>query len=467
MPRRPFSESAIPSFDQAPSLILILGDHEFFVEEAAERAREVLGRDGVEEIRFDEDTPAESISDALLNRSLFSPRRLVQLDVSRLLGTDSPGDLLDRALESWRQGTPAGRREAWRRARGLLSALDLSGDAQETAEAAARRLRRKGDAAELAEILRELPEQRGAPAAVASALRLLLARGNDGVVALLTAADAPRGVGLVQEIERGGLVLEASIGEDARGVLTRLARARSRDLDVTIEPDAISRLIVQTDSQPRAFASELDKLLAWAGPGGRVRAEDVSLQVEDEAGEDLYAFYDAIGRRDAAESLARLERIFDGRVVRIGAREVDTEDYWEVRFFGMLAGEVRRMLLLRARAEQKGIALDASMSYPAFQARVLPALSEPVAPFGHSPFEDARGGVKPYLWYKAALRAARYRAAELRSALAAAADVDVKLKSSAPPLETISAYVGRLIAGGKRSGAPALPRSPGGTRTLT
>jgi hypothetical protein len=42
-------------------------------------------------LRFEDDASSEAVSDALLNRSLFSPRRLVELDISRLLGTESPG----------------------------------------------------------------------------------------------------------------------------------------------------------------------------------------------------------------------------------------------------------------------------------------------------------------------------------------------------------------------------------------
>ena len=450
MPKATFSESAVPSFSEAPSVILVAGDVEFFVEEAAAKARETLGGKDVEVLRFDDDAPAESVSDALLNRSLFSPGRLVQLDVSRLLGTESPGRLLVQAVEAWRKGSPAGRREAFRRARALLSALDLgrSGDPEEAAEAAAKRTRKKEDAADLAEILRELPEEKGGPTVVGSALRLLLERGNDGTVALLTATAPPAGVDLLAEIARKGLVLEASVGKDAAGALSRLARARAKQRGVAIEPDAIERLRAQTDGRPALFASELDKLLEWAGGGGHIRAADVRENVEDVASEDVYAFYEAIGRRDAGEALWRLERLFSGREVRAGDRAIDPDETWPVKFLGMLTTELRRMLLIRTRLEEKGAgaSLDAALAYPAFQARVVPLLEEPVSPFGRSPFE-AQGRVSPYPWFKAATRASRYTAEELARALSRGAEVDVALKTSAPPLETLAVYVGGLIAG--------------------
>ncbi len=90
---------------------------------------------------------------------------------------------------------------------------------------------------------------------------------------------------------------------------------------------------------------------------------------------------------------------------------------------------------------------DASMGFKTFEARVLPRLLEPVAPFGRSPFQNKAGQVSPFLWFKAANRAARYTKPELSRALARAADVDVRLKSSVPPLDALSVYVAELIAG--------------------
>jgi DNA polymerase III delta subunit len=435
-------------------VVLVTGDVEFFVEEAAAEAAETLSLGGVEVLRFEDDAPAESISDALLNRSLFSPRRLVQLDISRLLGSESPGKLLAQAVESWQEGTSSARRKSFKLARALLSALDLpsaasADEAAETAETAAKRVRRKEDAGTLAEILRDLPEEKGSPAALASALRLLLERGNDGLVALVTAVAPPAGVELVREIERRGLVLPAEAGEDAGAALARLARARAKDRDVTIDADAIERLRVQTDGSPALFAAEIDKLLEWAGPGGRIRAADVRQNVEDEASEDVYPFYEAIGRRDMGDALSRLERLFSGRTVRAGKRELDVDgndDAWPMVFFGMLTSEVRRMLLIRSVLDERG-SFDAGMPYPAFAARVVPRLQEPVAAFGVSPFAAQNGAVNGYVWFMAAQRAARYTTAELARALARAAAADVQLKSSSPELAVMSQYVAELISG--------------------
>jgi DNA polymerase III delta subunit len=304
----PFSERAVPTFEAAPSAVLITGDVEFFVEEAAAAAAEKLAGEDAELLPFDDEAPTESVSDALLNRSLFSARRVVWFDITRLLGSDSPGSLVSEAVEAWGRGGPGGKREAFRKTRALLSALALSasGDPDDLAVGIAKKVRRKEDTAVLAEILRDLPDEKGGPAMLREAVRTTLARPNDGTVALMTAVAPPRDAELLQEIESRGLVLSVETGGRAEEALSRLARARAKEREVALDPAAVARLIARTDARPQAFASELSKLLDWAGPGGRIRAADVQENVEDEASEDLYALYDAIGRRDAADVLTRV-----------------------------------------------------------------------------------------------------------------------------------------------------------------
>jgi DNA polymerase III delta subunit len=452
VPRLPYTAGAVPPFDAAPPVVLVAGALEFFVAEAAAQAAELLSPGGVERLRFDDDAPAEAVTDALLNRSLFAPRRLVEIDATRLFGSTAPGTLYDEALAAWEKGTPGGRREAFRQARALLSALEAvrGGDPAEIADAVAKKVRRKRPDV-LAEILRDLPEEKGPPALLVPALRTILDRGNDGVVALLTATAPPAGVELFEQIARRGLVLEVAVRrEEARAALSRFARARAEEREVALDADAVERLAVQTDEDPGLFAAELSKLFDWAGKGGRVRAADVRANVADEASEDVYAFFDAVGRRDAADSLSRLERLFSGRDVRMGDksrdRAIETDEGWPQQFLGMFTAELRRMLLLRAAlAEIPG--WDPRMRYDAFEARVAPRLEEPVPPFGDLLFTVPKRKWGAFALYKAAQRAARYEVPELARALGRAADLDVQLKSSIPVLEAFTAYVGRLIAG--------------------
>ena len=448
--KKEYSDGAVPRFDDAPAVVLVCGSIEFFVEEDASRVRAALAEPETEILAFDDDAPAEAVSDALLNRSLFSARRIVSLDVTRLLGTDSPAALFAAALEGWAAGGSAGRRQAFKNARALLAALDLSPseDPVSNAEAAAKRVRKKDDAAAFAEILREMPEERGGGVAVLrAAIKALLARGrNDGTVAVLTAVSPPPAVDLLEDIAAKGLVLETSVGEDAAPELRRLAAARAREREVTVEPAAVERLIDRTDGEPALFAAELRKLLDGAGKGGRIRAADVVANVVDESSEDLYDFFEAIGRRDAGAALARLERLLevDRRDVWQGQRQVEViEEIWEQQLLGFMTSELRRMLILRGLLDEAG-GFDAGMSPRAFETRLYPRLIAPVAPFGRSAWGRPP---KPYALFKASQRAAKYSTAELARALSRAADVDASIKSSSPPLETLSLWVGELIAG--------------------
>lgn len=448
--RKPYDADALPRFDESPAVVLVSGPVEFFVEEAAGKVRDALATGEAEILRFDDDAPAEAVSDALLNRSLFATRRIVSLDVSRLLGTETPGALLEAALEGWAEGGGAGRRRAFKAARALLEALDLpaSADAAENAEAAARRVRKKDQAAALAEILRELPEERGGGVSVLrAAIRGLLERGeNDGTVAVLTAVAPPSGVDLLEEIARKGLVLDRSVGEDAGQELRGLAASLAKEREVSLEPAALDRLVDRTDADPGLFEAELKRLLEYAGKGGRIRAADVVASVVDESSEDVYDFFEAIGRRDAGAALARIERLLeiDRRDVRQGRAEVNViEEIWPQQLLGIVTNEIRRMLVLRARLDEVG-GFDTGMSPRAFEARLYPSLIAPIAPFGRSPYARAP---KPYALYMSSKRCAAYSIAELARALARAADVDVQLKNSAPVLETFSKYVGQLVAG--------------------
>jgi DNA polymerase III delta subunit len=453
VPKKEFAEEAVPPFDSAPSVIAIEGKIPFFIEEAASRARERLAGGDVEVLRFDDEAPPGTVAEALLNRSLFSPKRLVEIDISRLLGTDSPGELAESAVQAWERGSPSARREAFRHVRRLLSAVDMAveGDPEEAAAGLARKIRKKDLAESLAAILREMPEERDTSGAtLTSTLRLLLERSNDGLVALLTASDPPQGSELVAAVAKAGLLLSVRVSNDRKEVepaLRRLAAARAKEREIRIDPDAVSRLLFRTDARPDVFGAELEKLFDWAGEGGQVRAADVGDQVADEASEDFYQFMDFVGMRDAGEALKRLERMFSGREVRAGKRSFDPEEEggWPQIFLGMLTSEIRRMLLIRARLDEPGApAFDARMDFRVYQRRVAPFLDEPIVPFGRSPFG---GRAETYPFYKAARGAARFTSKELARSLSRAADVDVKLKNSAPVLETLTAYVGELIAG--------------------
>ena len=320
-PRRTF-----PKFADAPSAILV------------DRRRRVLRRGGGRPRRGRRSPartprssgsrttpPSESVSDALLNRSLFSPRRIVELDISRAARHRGAGAAGRPRRSRPGKGGAGGRREAFKHARALLAALDLpldGGPGRERRRPRRSRVRKKDDAPLLAEILKELPEEKSGGPAVLQARAAGPSRArneNDGTVALLTAVAPPAGVDLSRRSRSAAWCSRRPSATTPEPALRRLAATRAKEREVALDsggdraaPDAHGRDAAAT------FAAELEKLLEWAGKGGRIRAADVEANVEDESSEDVYGLFDAIGRRDAGDALARLERLFDGRDVRAG-----------------------------------------------------------------------------------------------------------------------------------------------------
>ena len=129
-----------------------------------------------------------------------------------------------------------------------------------------------------------------------------------------------------------------------------------------------------------------------------------------------------IGRRDAADALRRLERLFSGRDIRVGnARRWTTDDNWPVSFSGCSTTEVRRMLLIRAALEPACRGGTPSMPTAELRGPDRAAATRGAGRAVRHGRRSQRAGQVPYLWYKVAQRAARYRRRELARALARAA----------------------------------------------
>jgi DNA polymerase III delta subunit len=426
------------SEEPPPSAILVCGSHEFFVEEAVEEIRERMGFSEDEIERVPDETLAARLPEALASGSLFSSRRLVEADLSPLFGRASPGMLLEEAAAGWEKGTPAGRREAFKKARALLSDLQLENESPEdTATAAAKKVRRAELRDVLAEILRELPEGSAPAQGAASAVLAHLERGVPGTVLLARAIDPPKTSTLYKAFESGGAIHPVAADENEQGrLLAQRARKLAEARGITIASDAIDRLLVRTNGDPRLVASELERILDWAGEKGKISARDVEALVEDRRAEDVYQFFDAFGSRDRTETMRRLERILSGRTLRTGERELKGEDPLRA-FLGMIVAEVRRLLVMRARCDETRTKVNAAISFSTYQSGVHPRLS------AGTPLLDG----KPYVWFKAYQRAGRFSQTELVAALRSCAEADAATKDSASLEDSIAALVGQILGG--------------------
>jgi hypothetical protein len=246
-----------------------------------------------------------------------------------------------------------------------------------------------------------------------------------GTVLLGLAVDPPSSSALLAAFRKGGEVRDRTVGDDGRRAsLEKVARRLAKDKRIQMETEAIQRLADRTDEDPRAFASELEKLFDWVGQGGRLDARDVEALVEDRSGEDVFDFFDALGERDRGAALRRLEGILSGKPLWAGTKEMESDDPLR-GFFRMMVTELRRLCAIRARCDELNIRMDPALPYPAYQTRVHPKITAPVPPFN----QPLVGG-KLYGVYKAYQRACRFQLPELVNAilLCARADEDMRVE---------------------------------------
>ncbi len=127
----------------------------------------------------------------------------------------------------------------------------------------------------------------------------------DVTVVLIARGKVPAGI--MEAVKKAGgeaLGFEAPSGERLPGHLVEAARTRGFELSV----DAARLLISHLGDSLTRLDNELDRLALWAGPGGRVDAEDVSEMVTDSGETGGFALADAIVGGDRVASIRMAER---------------------------------------------------------------------------------------------------------------------------------------------------------------
>jgi len=456
-----------------PTVLTILGDDEWFVAEAARRvAKEFLKAFPEGEVSEYEGTGngvKEAVADAA-TIALFSTNRLVSLDITDLLRTkkltaDEIDSLLDEAGESGLGAPPGAPSEPRilerlaRKARALArdAGALVEGDPSETARKLTGRVRRGDRAPELAQLLGwPVDDGEAAETALGRLLDYVLrATPGDNVLLLRAVAPDPDHAALAEL--RRSLVARLFGGDDAgrRERLHALGLERVLERGKSCEPDVFETLTERGRLTARAFLSELDRLVETAA-GNRVTAEAAARLVADERKEYGSDFVEAVAKKRFLEALRIAERLFaadDFTAFRSFGKEESAAPAkkgpkGEAAFFpllGLLAGEVRRMLSLKAALSEPGAEAPARRAdYRAFADRVLPRLrterpgAAPIPVDGH-----------PFVLHKAYLASFDWTVEELSAALVSLADIDRGVKTglgSGPDLLQ-SWLLGRLGSG--------------------
>lgn len=369
-------------------------------------------------------SPAE-VAAELRTRGLFSTGGKVVLvqEPAFLSSKEDVEESFARAVEQWGEGR---QREAARRllalaAKGGLSAADLApqpdADPLKGRAALAKKLKRElgfaVDDAGLAFV--------EAAAAFAIERDMKAAKDDTGQLDELLAAGLPPGHVLVIAAGKvdGKLPLVKKLAEAGRRVKTAIEREANFEAKPVLgpavaallagtgkraDPAAVERLRELVDADARALATELQKLVAFAGDRKVIEVADVNAVVTRVASDPFFALGNAVEARDLPEALAVVDRsIADGG--------------HPIMLLSTVAGTLRRLVVEKERARK--VAGDRRLG----SAREWESIVFPTIP------EEEVGKKKPYGFWMKYQASTRFSLGELLDAIAGLAEADVAMKS--------------------------------------
>jgi DNA polymerase-3 subunit delta len=189
-----------------------------------------------------------------------------------------------------------------------------------------------------------------------------------------------------------------------------LVERRAKELGITFDNDAVEMLVQLAGEDTRQLDSEVEKLSLYLGERTRVTAEDVRLLVPLNRAGVVFELGNAIGKRDLRRALELVRTLVYQGQNPIGI---------------LLAAVVPRVrsLLLAADIVARHPKLPRG-SYGAFGS----ALEKlPAAEIAHIPKKKDGSGLNAYPVFLALEETRRYTVAELRAALQACLDANLKL----------------------------------------
>ncbi len=439
-----------------PPVLFVEGDDDWILAEATRRVAEAFRAACPEGEVNEYAAHGTGVQEACADAStvaLFATNRLVVLDATELFrGKRVTADDLDALLDEAREAASSGDARALDRlalkARALARAAgtSLEGDSHALAAAAGKlcgRVKRGERASELAPLLSRGPlagdegEDEGAAGRLVDYVR----RSSPGDNVLLVRAYLPDPDHEVTAALRRGPTASLRCEGDVerRRRLADIGLERVIDRKAVADPEVFATLTERGRLTARPFLMELDRLIA-SSAGGRVTTEAAVRLIADERKEYGSDFVEAVGKREFPRALSLLERLMsaddftafrpwgkDGAPAKKGPNR-------EAAFFpllGLLAGEVRRMLALRAAlAELQPGTTGASprvaegREYKDFQFKLLPKLKQPSP--GRAPL--AIEG-HPFVLFRSFEASLGWSLAELADALRGLAEVDAGVKS--------------------------------------
>ncbi|MDL1952553.1 hypothetical protein FBQ97_22530 [Acidobacteria bacterium ACD] len=291
------------------------------------------------------------------------------------------------------------------------------------------RVKRVDRTPELAALLELAGEEEG-EAAETAAGRLLdyaeRAGAGDNVLLVHAVSPDPEHHALAA-LARGAPTARFEAPDDAsrRERLIALGLERAVERGVAVDSEVFDILTERGRLSARPFLLELDRLVAGASGGG-VTAEAAARLVADEKKEYGSDFVEAVAQRRFVPALRLLEK--DAAGPAPGAKKGPRGEAAFFPLLGLLAGEVRRMLALKAAAAEAkgGDERIRRADYRTFVDRVLPVLKSP-RPGGAPVPVDGH----PFVLHRSWLAAQEWTLGQLVAAMEEIAAIDEGVKSGA------------------------------------
>ncbi len=235
----------------------------------------------------------------------------------------------------------------------------------------------------------------------------------EGTTFLVTAESVDARKAFYKHAEKAGRIIsfKDERPQETEHETERFIEHELQRLGVSADSRAISLLMVLTDGEFRSLKSELEKIAAYVGGGGRISEDDVHLLASGRPGAIVWDLTGMFDRRDIAG------------VIRI----LDQLEYQQENAIGLLfalISHVRQLLFLRELLDMKALKPASHAGHLASQIAQIPASVRAQLP-QEKKWNPLMGN--PYTLFHRMSGAASFTSHELREAMQALLDCNEKL----------------------------------------
>jgi DNA polymerase-3 subunit delta len=227
-----------------------------------------------------------------------------------------------------------------------------------------------------------------------------------------------------------------------------LVRNELAAIGAYIRDDALARMVAAVGPNPQQLTHEAQKLALYAGPGNEIHTKHVDAVVARNKLARAFALGDALGDRDLARTMRRLDE-------ELWGIESDRQRSEIGLLYGLIA-KVRSMLLLRGLMEERRVTPDADYNSFKTQLERIPPEMLP---------EDRRlnpQAMNAYMLFKALPHARRYTSEELVRAMDLLLDCNRRLVSSGGEARlALQHTLVEIVLGSNSNSAPQRPQARG------